>query len=97
MDTGVDADHPDLANWRGGLNSWYDPNGQHATPYDSNGHGTQSMSLIAGGSAGDSAIGMAPDAQRIAVKIFNAANVDSAMAGYPRSLWRRVLPSGWRN
>src|SRR5262249_33918635 len=30
MDTGVDATHPDLSGkWRGGTNSWYDPNGQH--------------------------------------------------------------------
>ncbi len=32
MDTGVDVTHPDLAGrWRGGTNSWYDPNGQHPT------------------------------------------------------------------
>jgi serine protease AprX len=72
MDTGVDVNHPDLAlNWRGGPNSWYDPNGQHATPYDANGHGTQTMSIMVGGDAGGSAIGMAPGAQWIAVKIFN--------------------------
>ncbi|HET6987325.1 MAG TPA: hypothetical protein VFI00_11950, partial [Kribbella sp.] len=29
MDTGVDISHPELAaRWRGGGNSWYDPNGQ---------------------------------------------------------------------
>jgi hypothetical protein len=32
MDTGGDVTHPDLAGrWRGGTNSWYDPNGQHPT------------------------------------------------------------------
>jgi subtilisin family serine protease len=72
MDTGVDAAHPDLASrWRGGSNSWYDPNGQHATPYDKTGHGTQTMGLMVGGDAGGSAIGIAPGARWIAVKIFN--------------------------
>ena len=74
MDTGVDAEHPDLAGkWRGGANSWYDPNGQHATPYDASGHGTQTMGLMVGGAAGGTAIGVAPDATWIAAKIFNDA------------------------
>ena len=72
MDSGVDAAHPDLVSrWRGGGNSWYDPNGQHATPYDKTGHGTQTMGLMVGGSAGGSSIGVAPGAQWIAVKIFD--------------------------
>jgi subtilisin family serine protease len=72
MDTGVDASHPDLAaSWRGGSNSWYDPNGQHATPTDVNGHGTQTMGVMVGGAAGGTSIGMAPDAKWMAVKIFN--------------------------
>lgn len=74
MDTGVDANHPDLVNkWRGGSNSWFDPHGEHATPYDMNGHGTQTMGIIVGGSAGGTAIGMAPDATWTAVKLFNDA------------------------
>jgi bacillopeptidase F len=53
MDTGVDPDHPDLtAKWRGGNNSWYDPNGEHNSPYDADGHGTQTMSLMVGGGCG---------------------------------------------
>ncbi|HET9559649.1 MAG TPA: S8 family serine peptidase, partial [Actinomycetota bacterium] len=73
MDTGVDATHPDLAGrWRGGANSWYDPNGEHpTTPIDRNGHGTWTMGAMVGGEAGGSAIGVAPDARWIAVKIFN--------------------------
>lgn len=73
MDTGVDLNHPDLMDrWRGGTNSWYDPNGEHpALPYDHDGHGTQTMGLMVGGDAGGSAIGMAPGSRWIAVKIFN--------------------------
>ncbi|MCW8830995.1 MAG: S8 family serine peptidase [Gammaproteobacteria bacterium] len=78
MDTGVDADHPDLAlSWRDGANSWFDPNGEHSTPYDTTGHGTQTMSLMVGGDAGGSSIGVSPGAQWIAVKIFNDAGVAS--------------------
>jgi serine protease AprX len=74
MDTGVDYLHPDLAaGYRGGDNSWYDPHGQYANPYDNNGHGTQVMGLMVGGDAGGTAIGVAPDAQWIAVKLFDSA------------------------
>ncbi|HLF26312.1 MAG TPA: S8 family serine peptidase [Anaerolineae bacterium] len=73
MDTGVDYTHPDLATrWRGGSNSWYDPYGQHpTTPIDLNGHGTWTMGAMVGGNASGTAIGVAPEAQWIAVKIFN--------------------------
>jgi VCBS repeat-containing protein len=72
MDTGVDPQHPDLSGkWRGGVNSWFDPWGEHNSPYDNNGHGTQVMGLILGGNASGQAVGVAPDARWIAVKIFN--------------------------
>jgi subtilisin family serine protease len=73
LDTGVDATHPDLAGaWRGGTNSWYDPNGEHPkTPTDVSGHGTWTMGTMVGGSSGGTAIGMAPGAKWIAAKIFN--------------------------
>jgi serine protease AprX len=71
MDSGVDVNHPDLAGgYRGGTNSWYDPYGEHLEPYDADGHGTQVMGVIVGGSAGGTAVGVAPDAEWIAVKIF---------------------------
>lgn len=84
MDTGVDLDHPDLeTRWRGGSNSWYNPYDPcwdpvnncvpDSTPYDRagpfSGHGTQTMGLMVGGDAGGTAIGVAPGARWIAVKI----------------------------
>lgn len=73
LDSGVYADHPDLsAQWRGGNNSWFDPYGEHPnTPYDAGGHGTQTMGVMVGRDAGGTAIGVAPDAQWIAAKIFD--------------------------
>lgn len=76
MDTGVDLQHPDLGlRWRGGSNSWYDPYGEHGAPYDHHGHGTRTMGVMVGGAAGGSAIGVAPGADWIAVKVFNDAGV----------------------
>jgi len=73
MDTGVSVSHPDLgARWRGGTNSWFDPYGEHpSSPVDLNGHGTATMGIMVGGDAGGTAIGVAPLAQWIAVKIFD--------------------------
>ena len=72
MDTGVDIYHEELKNkWRGGSNSWYDPNNQHASPHDSNGHGTETMGIILGGDPMEIPIGVAPSAKWISVKIFN--------------------------
>ena len=77
IDTGVDVNHPDLAPvWRGGSNSWFDVHGEHPlTPFDADGHGTRSMSLIVGGDANQSgqAIGMAPGAKWIAAKVWDDA------------------------
>lgn len=74
MDTGVDLNHPDLmSKYRGGMNSWYDPSGEHPEPYDASGHGTQVMGVLVGGNAGGTAIGVAPGAQWIAAKVFNDA------------------------
>ncbi len=44
-----------------------------STPCDVVGHGTGTMGVMVGGSAGGTAIGVAPDAKWIAVKIFNDA------------------------
>jgi hypothetical protein len=72
MDSGVDILHPDLqSRWRGGTDSWWDPFRNTATPYDVSGHGTGTMGVLVGGSAGGSAIGVAPGARWIAAKIYD--------------------------
>lgn len=81
MDTGVDFTHPELSSsWRGGNNSWFDPYGQHGSPVDLNGHGTQTMGVMVGSDATGSSIGVAPQSQWIAVKIFNDAGSATATA-----------------
>lgn len=86
MDTGVDLQHADLQNsWRGGTNSWFDPHGVYDTPHDVNGHGTQTMGLMLGGDATGTAIGVAPGAEWIAVKIFDdndQANLSDIELGF---------------
>ena len=73
MDTGVDLSHPELsARWRGGSDSWYDPYNQHpTTPTDLNGHGTWTMGVMVAADGSGTTIGVAPQAQWVAVKIFN--------------------------
>jgi subtilisin family serine protease len=89
LDTGVDVTHPELAGrWRGGSNSWFDPYGEHpSTPTDISGHGTQTMGIIVGGSAGGTAIGVAPDASWIAAKIFNDRGVATTTAIHQAFQW----------
>jgi bacillopeptidase F len=94
MDTGVDPLHASIGpQWRGGTNSWFDPHGQYSTPFDSNGHGTQVMSLIVGGDAAGVQLGMAPDAQWIAVKLFNSAG-QSDLAKIHQSFQWLLDPNG---
>jgi subtilisin family serine protease len=72
LDSGVDVSHPDLAaRYRGGTNGWFDPYGQHASPYDRTGHGTWTAGVMVGGDAGGSSIGVAPGARFIAARIWN--------------------------
>jgi subtilisin family serine protease len=89
MDSGVDISHPELAaRWRGGGNSWYDPYGQHpATPTDLSGHGTWTTGVMVAGDAGGTAIGVAPGAQWIAVKIFDDRGRSRATAIHSGFQW----------
>ncbi|QUL99261.1 MAG: S8 family serine peptidase [Candidatus Fermentithermobacillus carboniphilus] len=86
LDTGVDGTHPALARkWRGidpetgqpgelAIFSWFDPVNGRSFPYDDHGHGTHTMGTICGSDPeGVNQIGVAPDAQWIAVKILDAS------------------------
>ncbi len=88
MDTGVDYTHPDLlAQWRGGANSWYDPYNQHDYPFDYSGHGTWTMGVMVAKDASGSSIGIAPQAQWIAVKIFDDSGSATATGIHSGFQW----------
>jgi len=76
FDTGVDGDHPDLApRYRGNhAISWFDPYGEHTSPYDNNGHGTHTTGTVVGGDVSGYSIGVAPGARWIAAKAWNDNN-----------------------
>ncbi len=78
MDTGVDWTHPALqSKYRGSDGAhnydWYDATGTYPyVPADGDGHGTHTMGTIVGSDPNsDYHIGMAPDAQWIAVKVLD--------------------------
>lgn len=88
LDSGFDIRHPELAGrWRGGAADWFDPHGEHATPFDRDGHGTQTIGLIVGGSNGGPATGVAPGATFIAAKIFNDSGTTTLSAIHRGFQW----------
>ena len=89
MDSGVSGTHPDLVQqWRGGSNSWFDPYGQHPTvPTDLSGHGTWTMGVMVGRDASGTAVGMAPQARWIAVKIFDDSGHATSSAIHQGFQW----------
>ena len=81
LDSGVDLLHQDLKDsYRGGSNSWYDPYGEQDQPIDLSGHGTAVASIVLGGSATGSAIGVAPAAQWMAARVFDNSGSSSESA-----------------
>jgi subtilisin family serine protease len=64
LDTGVDAEHPDLA---GKVSAWAEFDGEgnrvDSAPHDSGTHGTHVCGTIVGGNASGQWIGMAPEAK----------------------------------
>lgn len=80
MDTGADMLHPALSsNYRGNLghglfdhtSSWFDAVNAGLYPYDDYGHGTHVAGTAVGQTAGAGAIGVAPGAQWIGVKVLS--------------------------
>ncbi len=81
LDSGVDVEHEDLAGrYRGGTNSWFDAYQQRDAPIDLSGHGTAVGSIILGGDATGSYIGVAPNARWIAARIFDDDGVSTESA-----------------
>jgi len=98
IDTGVDGNHPALADrFRGDVDedgdvdeSWYDPYDTHwLFPQDSGQHGTHTMGTICGRTASGDTIGVAIDAQWIA-----SAAVDRG-GGIPRTVADILLAFQW--
>jgi subtilisin family serine protease len=89
FDTGVDVSHPDLQpQYRGNhAISWFDPYGEHATPFDFNGHGTHTTGTAVGRDASGVNIGVAPGARWIAAKAWNDAGLGLASAFHAVFEW----------
>jgi subtilisin family serine protease len=92
FDSGVDLSHPDLAGrYRGGANSWFDPYGGTAVPYDSaggaTGHGTHTLGIILGGRTGGNHIGVAPGATWIAAKLWDDTGESTSGASHEIFQW----------
>ena len=70
LDTGVDADHPDIdvAKW-----AEFDSSGNqvNTTPNDGDGHGTHVSGTVLGGNASGAHIGVAPGADLYAAKVLD--------------------------
>jgi subtilisin family serine protease len=89
FDTGVDLNHPDLQpRYRGNhAISWFDPYGEHATPFDPNGHGSHTTGTAVGGDASGVNIGVAPGARWIAAKAWNDGGIGLASAFHAIFEW----------
>ncbi|NKE06207.1 carboxypeptidase regulatory-like domain-containing protein [Mesobacillus selenatarsenatis] len=92
MDSGVDGNHEALKqNYRGRDGnhqySWIDVSGEgYDTPNDGNGHGTHVAGTAVGGGSGEP-IGVAPEAEWIAAKIFNDGGSTTLSAIHQAFQW----------
>ncbi|NLK43196.1 MAG: S8 family serine peptidase, partial [Tissierellia bacterium] len=88
IDSGVDWTHPALKEkWRGydpatgatnPVANWFDPVYNSSLPADSDGHGTHVMGTMVGQEPdGSNKVGVAPGAQWIAARVFDAAGYTS--------------------
>jgi hypothetical protein len=88
-DTGVDGRHPALASsFRGGQDSWYDPDSATTTPTDGNGHGTHTLGSAVGGNG----VGVAPGARWIGC--VNLSRALGNLANYLGCLQFMLAPFG---
>jgi subtilisin family serine protease len=86
VDTGIFAEHPDLA---GKVVGWDDLVNYQTQPYDDNGHGTHCAGTVAGTGAGGIYTGVAPGANLIGVKVFNAGangTTSAVIRGFERAV-----------
>lgn len=75
VDTGIDANHPDL---QGKVIGWYDAVNGKTTPYDDQGHGTHVAGIVAGtGAVNSQYIGVAPGAKLVGVKVLDSTGSGS--------------------
>lgn len=66
LDTGIDADHPNLV---GTLKAYKNFRGWGSAPKDSNGHGTHTAATIAGNASGGKSIGVAPNSKLLSGRV----------------------------
>jgi outer membrane protein assembly factor BamB/subtilisin family serine protease len=98
MDTGVDGDHPALADsWRGNTGdpaaSWFAATGEnYLEPGDGHGHGTHVTGSIVGTPPGE-VTGVAPEAQWIAAKIFRDSGTTTTSIIHDAFEWM-LAPGG---
>lgn len=86
VDTGIYADHPDLA---GKVVGWDDLVNYLTEPYDDYGHGTHCAGTIAGTGASGTKTGVAPGARLIGIKVFDSngrANSSTVIRGFERAV-----------
>lgn len=75
IDTGINASHPDIA---GRVIKWVDfVNGNNASAYDDNGHGTHVAGTVGGNGSRGTTTGVAPNVSLFGVKVLNSAGSGS--------------------